>query len=701
MAQAPQAQTPPPQQSPPQAAQQPAQAQAQAPSAPRGPEAATKGPVTLRDRYLIHPDKPLPGLDMPHAKAYVCEDKRDAARKLYALICQRNLTPRISLMRAMRGAGGNDILTLHEWGGVPWPGGGRVIGLVYDQPMGGRVMNGLDDTFELINDREFTKRVLKPLTSALTEIAVMGVSHRAIRVDNLYFMDKERQHLVLGDCCSVPPAYDQPAIYEPIASAMCNPEGRGPGSVRDDCYALGVTLLVLLLGRSPVRNMSHQEMIRGKVLLGSYATLIGDNRVPLPLIEVLRGLLSDDESDRWGVEKLELWFNGRRTTPLMPRPQKRAQRSLKVGKYECYSLPEVGLALSELWTDALPILLEGRLETWLRRGLEDIHRADLVGSAMAQHAAGTKTQTTDALLSYMSALLLPGAPLRHGKLTLMPEGFGTALAVTMSNKGDTAPFIDMIKGEVVRRFLAAQETYDATSSQLESRFRELENYLRQAGAGNGIERCLYEMSDDQACLSPFFEHDFVYEIRELLPALDNAARRADSKTWPVDRHVAAFVAARYGRDTHAQISALNDPDPALATLSMLSVLAVLQWRLGPEQLPGLLSWLGNLMGPVLESYHSRERRRKLEKDIPRVVRKGSLTELFNLLDNREERARDEEEFAIARAEYQGLARRINDIEQGRIGRDERATRNGQQAAALIGFSITLITVTLSLLAHMF
>ena len=90
---------------------------------------------------------------------------------------------------------------------------------------------------------------------------------------------------------------------------------------------------------------------------------------------------------------------------------------------------------------------------------------------------------------------------------------------------------------------------------------------------------------------------------------------------------------------------MNDPRPDRAVIGMLSVLAIVQWRLGPEALYGLSGWVGGLMGPVINSYQNRNKRKDLEKEIPKLVRKGNLAALYNYLDNPEERQGDAEGFA--------------------------------------------------------
>lgn len=56
--------------------------------------------------------------------------------------------------------------------------------------------------------------------------------------------------------------------------------GRGKGTIADDIYALGATMLFMGLGQCPVAEMSDREILAGKVENGSFATLLGGEVIP-------------------------------------------------------------------------------------------------------------------------------------------------------------------------------------------------------------------------------------------------------------------------------------------------------------------------------------------------------------------------------------------------------------------------------------
>ncbi|MBB4265205.1 protein kinase family protein [Roseospira visakhapatnamensis] len=672
-----------------------------------GTEDRGEGPITtLKDRYAIFYENPLPTLDTSNAVAFIAEDKRQRGRSMFALVVTGTIPARPQVMKQLRSLRSPGLMSMLEWGVVEWPPESAMrLALIYERPMGGRVMRSLDETFPPLSDQQTAKMMLRPMVTALGELNNYGVTHRAIRPTNLFYADAGNTRMVLGDCASTMPALDQPAVFETIEMSMATPEGRGAGSYGDDYYAMGVTLLFLMIGRNPVAGVSDAELLKRKLNQGSYATLVADQRIPLNMIEVLRGLLADDADQRWDFDTLDLWFNGRRMTPVQARPVNRAQRAFVFMNQEFLTTRHLAHAMATNWDKAAPMVLDGKLEIWLRRGLENNQLADQLTMAIRTATAiadRTKRAVHDAALANVLIALDPQAPIRYRDFRAHVDGFGVALSVLMARGSDTRAVVEVILREVPKMWVGARDHYSPEYAQMDGMFKELREFLQDGrNLGAGIERCLYEMNESQACLSPLLAHDVVLDIRDVLPALDRIGARMDAKTNPVDRHVAAFVAARFPKEIGPQLLALNDSDPKRSTLGMLSLLAVLQWRLGPDSLHGLASWVGGLMGPIINSYQSRERRRRLEREVPRLVRKGSLPELYNLVDNAEERRADFDEFQRARAEWAMAQQQMRALEIGRAGADQSAERSGQKIAATASVGVAVVTVGFVLVSYLF
>lgn len=655
-------------------------------------------PGVLRDRYTIRSNQPLPDLSTPTAEAFVAEDKRDPKRPLFALICRPDLPVRVNVMRAIKGMQASGQMQLVEWGVMNWPPLGRqCMTVVYERPLGKRLMANLRGECRRVDEYVITPKVVEPLVSAIRELTNRGITHRAIRTTNLFFMDEGGDRIALGDCVTAPPAFDQPLVFETIESGMANAVARGSGTYSDDLYSLGVTLVFLLLGRNPVAHLDDETILKLKIQQGTYNTLVGDERLPMAFVELLRGLLCDDPEQRWDIEALDLWLSGRRLSPLQPRHEKRAARGFPFNGKEYFNCRELAAAMARNWDAAIPPVLEGKLELWLRRAVEDKERAQAVADAvrMVLNGGGERRVASDQMLCKVLMLLDPTAPIRYKGFNAMPDGVGAALAMAMSQKGDTRLVAEVILREIPKLWFEARKFYSPENSVMEGNFRELKNYLAQTGLGFGLERCLYEMNDALPCQSPLVGEEYITELKELLPALNAAAgAQSGSKQWPVDRHVAAFMGARARSDIDRNLVQLNDPDQGRAFMALLNLFAVFQYRLGPEQLPALAAWLGTLAAPAVAAYHSRDKRKELEKELGKIVRRGSIVEIYNLLENPGEREKDQNDFAWAQAQYQAADDEIKRILNNEEDRDKEALRIGKQTAAVTGILIALITTTI-------
>ncbi len=653
-------------------------------------------PAILRDRYLIFPSTPLADFSTITAQAFLAEDRRDPGASLYAMISHPQLPPRTNAMRLLKGVQSPGLNQLVEWGVVPWaPAGGECMATIYARPASGRLMADMAVERRLFGEMEVTRKIVLPIVTALREFETRGLTHRAIRPTNMFYFDAERERVVLGDCASSPAAIDQPYIFETVESSMCHPAARGEGRLSDDLYALGVSILILTLGRNPLSHLDDDDVIRLKMAKGSYSALVGEQRLPLALIEVLRGLLCDDPVDRWRLDSVEMWLSGRRLSPLQTKREKRAGRAFLFNGQEYFNARDLAAAFSNNWEQAITQTGEGRLEMWLRRSLDDKDKADLVAIATAEAAGavGERHAANDVMMAKVCMILDNKAPIRYKGFNAMPDGFGTYLAYLFLQQEDPRLFAEAVLREVPKLWLSNSNPFQNETVMIEARFRTVRGYLLQTSMGYGLERALYELNESISCQSPLVGEDYVFEIKQLLPALDKTSKVVNQKTLPIDRHIAAFIACRFSQDVEKQLNVLNDPSPEHSGLGVLGLLASLQWHLGIDAVTGLAAWLGGLLGPAINNFHDRGTRKMLEKEMPKLIRSGSLVEMYRMLDNPEIRLKDKNGFAMARNEYAIAQQKIADLESGQ-GKEEEIDRVGKQTAALLSALLALASIIL-------
>ena len=75
----------------------------------------------------------------------------------------------------------------------------RTVAVLYQRPKGGKFVRGISETVPPIDPLSARDVIITPLYAALRLLASNNVVHRAIRPDNLYYLDEKRTQLVLGD----------------------------------------------------------------------------------------------------------------------------------------------------------------------------------------------------------------------------------------------------------------------------------------------------------------------------------------------------------------------------------------------------------------------------------------------------------------------------------------------------------------------
>lgn len=673
-------------------------ADAPAESAPQ--RSGAGGPVVLKDRYMLDTATPLTEFDSPSAKAYLVEDRRDLGQKLFALICSPEIPTRVATIRKQKEDSASGRLDLIDWDVIYWPPlGQRTMAIIFERPLGGRVLHRLARKETKITEYDVPRKLAEPLANILQKMSNAEGAHRAIRPENIFFRDEDMTELIIGENVSSPPGFDQPTIFEPIERAMADPAGRGTGSARDDIFALGVTIGILVLGHNPVAKVKEEDLILARIEQSSYAVIFGNSRIPLPLLEPLRGMLNDDPVTRWDYNEISNWLTGQRTNPTKKKPVHKAEIPFPFRGKEYTSTRALARHFAQKVPDAVKAASDDSFELWLKRSLNSEDMASAVSGLIQNakfHKEGYQGQD-DYVVANLCMILDPPGPLRYKGTAFMPDGFGQMAASQILHNDNAQMVGEVLSHDMTSAWFNNQRPPFPGTSELRANFTTLKGFLAIKDIGYGIERVLYEINPSLPCHSPMIVHEYVLLIDHVLSSLNAAAGNADTNQRPMDRHIAGFIAARFDQDIHPHLKALGSDARDTSIIGLLSLFAFLQWKLREQQLLGLSSWVGGLLGPAINSYHNRITRSDIEAEIPRLVRKGSLPELFDLVDNAERRKEDRDGYAEARAEWLAAEEEVRDIEGAGDERITKAERAGQQAAAVIAIVITLAVVTILLI----
>ncbi|RVU34187.1 hypothetical protein EOI86_24055 [Hwanghaeella grinnelliae] len=596
------------------------------------PKQITSGSVSVKDRYEIKLDEPLPDYDTAPALAYRAVSIRDPSRPLHALVCDPKLPPRLDMISALHRVEGGSMVQVSDWDVVDWPPEGRRCPvLILNRPGGKKVLSGLTDKRKPLSEDFVTKHLIHPAVEILREMHGVGETHRALRPDNIYFSSEDEKGLVIGECFSAPPAMTQPLVVETLDSCLSLPGGRGEGLPGNDLYSLGVCILSLLIGQYPCNQMNDEEVIQQKMAVGSYSAIAQNHRVSLTIMEVLRGLLNDEETDRWTIEDLALWLNGRRLSPKLQALPAKATRPITVGGQGFNTARELAVGLHKNWDEAIPLVREGEIDGWLRRSLGDESRTEAM--AAAKSAAGN--DEPDRLVARAIIALDPNGPIRLRGLSATVGGLGMFCSVYRDDAEAQRLFSHVIHMGLATFWLEQQFHPRAESAHSVARLDRMRATLMRPTLGFGMERVMYELNSDMPCRSPLFEKDYVATLDHVLPALDRAAREREGDIKRlIDRDIAAYISVHFRRSVAGDLSDLEGEDHAAAAIAQVRMLAVLQDSVASgKPLPDLSRAAVKLLQPSIEEFQSRTTRKRITQTMLKVGKEGRLQGLVNVIAN--------------------------------------------------------------------
>lgn len=656
--------------------------------------------VPVHGRFHVSTSTRLPHLDSPTAEAFAAEDGKDQSNIVYALVCGNDLPPRLAELEKLTGLNLPALMTPSAWAVVFWPpdNAERFV-ILFRQPVGERVMKAGEPRFAPMKEEQLVRSVIRPLFPVLADLSRKGLTHRAIRADNLFFADPAGLTVKLGECVSAPPGFGQTVIYETIERGMTSPIGRGTGTPKDDLYAFGVLLMVLILGHDLCEDFEDRDIINAKIGTGSYAALLGRERIPIALLEPLRGLLCDNPDDRWTIDDLERWLDGRAMTPKQVMLPTKAQRSFGFADSGYWNLRTLANAMAGNWLDGLALIQGKELVQWVQRSLSSDLQAPIVEQTFysVQDGAGA-SHTKDQMLFRILLALDPEGPFRYKDIACSVDALGTALAAVFDDPDARTLFRDAFLNKLPQLWLEAQPKLRREHAPLKRSFNRLNHFVGRKGPAFGLERCLYYLNPGWPCRSPVLKGKLVYDLAGLLPALETIAQQGAGELEPVDSHIAAFCAANMKFVPDDVVKGLADEtDAQTRRLAMLGLLAEVQETAGPDDLSALAAWFVELLKPSIEAIHSLPYRAALQQELDRTIAAGSLMGLLTLVHNESARERDTIGFSQARALYQQAESEIAWLEAGGMTNEANVTRGSEQTSVLVsavlsGFALVVVTL---------
>jgi hypothetical protein len=292
----------------------------------------------------------------------------------------------------------------------------------------------------------------------------------------------------------------------------------------------------------------------------------------------------------------------------------------------------------------------------------------------------------------------PEAPLRYGDFAIAIDTFSYALVGAFNGRGSLQTIGEILTARLPQLWVGFQRAGlrpDLMALTTAKPFEMLRRFAEDPRAGFGLERVLYELNPTLHCLSPLLQAARVSKVNGMLPALEAAAALGALGDGFIDRHIAAYIAANsrhLGRECFEYLGG----SPRQRVLGTLGILAHLQSTSGPATVPALGKLLAVQAATLVDMFHSRQRRTRVQAEIAKLAEKGALSDLFWLLNGSSEPARDAHDFAVAQQEYAAVEKALALSRRTEAARPARAIELGGSAgvvtASFVATAIALIAI---------
>ena len=651
--------------------------------------------AVLGGKYDIQADHPLPQYNRGEVKAYRAVSNQVSDEGFFALVCEKHLIPRIHAESIYSSIVHPSLAQLVSNGIAYWPPtrDERFVFVYRDNlgkpvlPAGGKPALGWKS--ELV-----INTVVRPMVGVFRDFRDKGFSHGGICPYNFFRGEAEKlEYIILGDCLATPPCAVMPALYETPERAMALGLGRGEGSVQDDLYAFGVSLVVLLRSHDALDEYDEIEVIQQKIEQGTFSTLTSKDRFHGPILDLLRGLLQDDESLRWSVDEMTAWLEGNRPNAKQSTREKKAPRSIVFDDHKYVYCSHLAMHLGDNPAEVVRMVEDQSLEQWLSRSLENEEKADALASAViAAREFGSGAGYAERLACQVSIALDPHAPIRFDNIRVRGQGLGRLLATSMAKREDLQSYVKLFVQNMALRWASAQVEHNPDASALFSKFDAARTFLRQDRIGYGIERCMYALCPEAPCLSEKLKAYYVNSPEAMMDAFEDICSKNMAPATFLDRHSAAYLFAKDSGSIETFMSDLNSTDLHRRVMGNLKALATIQKRGRLSGFPHICEAFMGMLEPVFARYHDREVRNRLQSEARRFAKTGDLVKMAGLLDSAGVRNKDRDGFNVAQIQYAALSAEYERLDLSLQNKGSFGRATGKNAAALVSCALAIIII---------
>ncbi|MCD8566369.1 MAG: hypothetical protein LRY36_00255 [Alphaproteobacteria bacterium] len=661
------------------------------------PDAGKASPIVeVAGLIQVNSEKRLPQFDMGPIKAYYASsEKRRDIGNMVAYVCEPHLVPRHRKTPQYETVINQHLIKLGKCGMAFWPPAGREAYIfVYVDNLGKPLIPAQEKQALGLKEEVVRDKIIRPMVSILQDYRDKDFVHGSIRPSNIFDGGSSTyDRVILGECLTTPSSYNQPVAYETIERGMTDPVARGMGTQIDDIYSLGATVAALVRTHDPIFGLPDEEIIKLKMQNGSFSTLTGRDRFTGTILDFLRGTLNDDPEQRWGIEEIMAWLDGRRLNPKKTGKKYKANRPLTFNDESYFYTSDLAMDLHKNPSEVRKIVENGDLDNWLTRSFEKNKTPQRVVDAVnLTREGGVGKGMEERLVCNLSCALDPNAPIRYIGHSMMGDGVGSALAEAFSFRRGLEIFHDIFMSGMAMNWARYQERTTLDVNGLMSKFDSCRSFLRQDKIGFGLERCLYHINPEVRCMSERFDNYYVSSPETMIMAYEDLCSRKKAPANFLDRHIVAFLMARDSKVIEPFLPEVRAEEPHRVVMGQLKCLATIQRMAQIGPLPHVAGVFRDMFGALYKRFHDAELKERLQKSVEKYVQAGDLAKLSEIFENQDVIQKDFKAFKLAMKEYRELSRELGRLESRLVDSSGFGTETGQEAAAVVSSIIAGIII---------
>jgi hypothetical protein len=654
------------------------------------------------DRYRVNTDRVLPEFSTPGGEAYAVDDTVKTGTDLYAIVHHPAIPVRNDLYKSLNSKPVGSLICPIERGLMNLQLDGRQqqrLVTIFGRPTGGALMGADGKVNPRVNPNQIRQSVTISILKAITALHKRGFIHRSIKPTNIYFSTPSSEEVVLGECYSCPPGYQQGFGLDPLTLALADAPARGPGDANSDYYQFGAAMQCLYFGDQLWLGRDRNSMLMARVNQGSFWALGGGREIPGALGTLIRGLTADEEEERWRAEEVLDWFEG------VGKPKRTTMRAWTMNRpttFKGVSVVDRRLLADAFARDpkeAAVFLKSVDFASWVQLSFRDeilTERLESVLNVKPDSGFGGTRPDDYKMVARVCMFLHPTGPIHFKGYSFFLDGLAAMVAEGFSR--DDRDVLSTVVEALDPRFLQSLSTICEQSGVKLGKtlptMRKLAEHASSKQLGRGMERVLYELNPILPCVSQRFSNIWIGSVVQLMRALERIAGTGSLKNILLDRHIAAFCAT-HGTDLEREFNALAaaQHNPAKFNSLTMDFFGMLQKRGKMEPLPNLTAKLVEGLAPAVKGLKNKKRRERIQAILAKGKKSGDISKLTADVNMIKAQAEDAREFSRARAQVMRLERERNTLSRKVLPSDPLPRARGMMGSRIVAFA-SLVLVSL-------